>query len=43
MIFGRLYTIIFSARVQELPSLCSDVKKLVPKVIMRFELSAGGF
>jgi hypothetical protein len=29
MIFGRLYTIIFSARIQELPSLRDDVKKLV--------------
>jgi hypothetical protein len=29
MIFARLYTIIFSARVQEIHSLQADVKKLV--------------
>jgi hypothetical protein len=29
MILGRLYTIIFSARVQEIPSLYYDVKRLV--------------
>jgi hypothetical protein len=31
MILGRLYTIIFSARVQEIPSLYYDVKRLVER------------
>lgn len=49
MIFAMLYTIIFSARVQEIPSLCVDVKKFsayselklqvskVPKVVGEIE------
>jgi hypothetical protein len=39
MILGRLYTIIFSARVQEIPSLYYDVKKFSAYSELKLQVS----